>query len=154
VRIIDETGKQLGVLPIEEALQMAKDKDLNLIQVTEKVDPPVCKIMDIGKYLYIEEKKEKEMSKQKGGELKGVRISFNISPHDMETRAKTAEKFLKEGNRIRVEMILRGREKALGNFAKEKMMQFFEVLNKLIPIKIERELKREIKGFTAIVSKQ
>lgn len=133
---------------------MAKDKDLNLIQVTEKVDPPVCKIMDIGKYLYIEEKKEKEMSRQKGGELKGVRISFNISPHDMETRAKTAEKFLKEGNRIRVEMILRGREKALGNFAKEKMMQFFEVLNKLIPIKLERELKREIKGFTAIVSKQ
>lgn len=152
--MIDETGKQLGVLPLTEALGMAQEKNLDLIQVTEKVDPPVCKIMEYGKYLYAEEKKEKEMSKQKGGELKGLRLSFNISDHDIETRANSAEKFLKEGDKVRVEMLLRGREKALGDFAKEKMLKFLETLDKLIPIKLERELKREPKGFTAIISKQ
>lgn len=93
MRLIDEAGKQLGVLSLDEALKMAQEKNLDLIQVTEKVEPPVCKIMDYGKFLYIEEKKEKEISKQKGGEIKGLRLSFNISAHDMEVRAKAAEKF-------------------------------------------------------------
>ena len=155
MRLIDETGKQLGVLPLAEALQMAKEKNLDLIQVTEKVEPPVCKIMDYGKFLYIEEKKEKkDISKQKGGEIKGLRLSFNISDHDIETRANAAEKFLKEGNKVRVEMVLRGREKALGDFAKDKMIKFLETLDKIIPIKLERELKREARGFTAIISKE
>lgn len=154
VRLIDEEGKQLGVIPIEQALEMAREKSLDLIQVTEKVEPPVCKIMDYGKYLYIEEKKEKEMSKQKGGEIKGLRLSFNISDHDIETRAKAAEKWLKEGDKVRVEMVLRGREKALGDFAKDKMIKFLETLDKLIPVKLERELKREARGFTAIISKE
>lgn len=134
---------------------MAREKNLDLIQVTEKVEPPVCKIMDYGKFLYIEEKKEKkDISKQKGGEIKGLRLSFNISDHDIETRANTAEKFLKEGNKVRVEMVLRGREKALGDFAKDKMIKFLETLDKIIPVKLERELKREARGFTAIISKE
>lgn len=144
----------MGVIPIEQALEMAHEKNLDLIQVTEKVEPPVCKIMDYGKYLYIEEKKEKGMSKQTGGEIKGLRLSFNISEHDIETRAKAAEKWIKEGDKVRVEMILRGREKALGDFAKDKMIKFLETLDKLIPVKLERELKREPRGFTAIVSKE
>jgi len=154
VRVIDETGKQLGVMLLEKALRAARERNLDLIQITEKVEPPVCKIMDYGKYLYLQKKKEKQAAKkQKGGELKGIRLGFNISQHDLEVRAHQAEKFLKEGNRVRIEMRLRGREKALGNFAKEKINKFLETLAKLIPYRIERELKREPRGFTMIISK-
>jgi translation initiation factor IF-3 len=154
VRVIDETGKQLGILDLREAIEMARGKNLDLIQVTEKVEPPVCKIMEYGKYLYTEEKKDKEASKkQKISELKGIRLTFGISSHDLETRAKQTEKFLREGDKIRIEMVLRGREKAHQDFAKEKIGQFLEILEKQIPFKIERELKREPRGFSIIISK-
>ena len=127
---------------------------MDLIQITKKVEPPVCKIMDYGKYLYWLQKKEKATKISKGGELKGVRLGFNISLHDLETRVRQAEKFLKKGDKVKIEMILRGREKALGEFAKGKMNQFLEILEKLIPIKIERELKRDSRGFTMIIAKK
>ena len=154
VRVIDEAGKQLGVINIFEAIDLAKSKGLDLIQVTEKVEPPVCRIANYGKYLYQQQKKEKKMAKPKGGELKEIRLTFNISPHDMETRAKQAEKFLNEGDKVKINMSLRGREKAMGNFAREKVQKFLENINSLIPIKTERDLKREPRGFTMIVSKQ
>jgi translation initiation factor IF-3 len=153
IRFIDETGKQMGIIPLTEALEIAKERNLDLIQVTEKVEPPVCKLGDYGKYSYLKEKKEKTTHKQKGGELKGIRISFNISSHDMETRIKLAKKFLDQGNRIRIELPLKGREKAHGDFAKEKINKFLENLKESMSIKIEKELKREPRGFTIIISK-
>ena len=153
IRLIDETGKQIGVVGLPEALQMARDRNLDLIQVTEKVEPPVCKIEDYGKYLYREEKKNRSIKKQKGGELKGIRLTYNISLHDLETRAHQAEKFLNKGDMVRVELTLRGREKALQDFAKEKMNKFLEILNNIIPIKIEKGLKREARGLIMIISK-
>lgn len=140
-------------MPLEEALRISGERNLDLIQVTEKVVPPVCRIGDFGKYLYQQQKKERKI-KQVGGELKEIRIGFNISLHDLETKAKLAEKFLKKGNKVKISMPLRGREKALGNFAKEKVSQFLDFLEKIIPIKAERELKREPRGFTIIVSKK
>ena len=153
VRTIDETGKQLGILNLAEALRLSRERNLDLIQVTEKVEPPVCKIMDLGKYLYSLEKKEKASRLKMVGKIKGIRLGFNISLHDLGIRARQAEKFLRKGNKIRVEMILRGREKSHGELAKEKINQFLEILEKLIPIKIERELKREPRGFTIIIAK-
>ena len=154
VRLIDEAGKQIGVLALQEALHLAEERDLDLIQVTEKAEPPVCKIMDYGKYLYWLQKKERAAKGSRAGELKGMRLGFNISLHDLETRARQAEKFLKKGDKIRIEMVLRGREKALGEFAKGKINQFLEILEKLIPIKIEAELKRGPRGFTMIIAKK
>ena len=154
VRLIDETGKQLGVLTLEKALQMAKERGFDLIQVTEKLDPPVCKIMDYGKYFYHLKKKEKSVKHHTGGELKGIRLTFGISEHDLETRVKQAEKFLKKGDRIRIEMKLRGRQKALQGFAREKIKKFLETLEKSIPIKTERELKKQPRGLTMIISKK
>jgi len=142
-------------LELEKAIQIAKERGFDLIQVTEKVSPPICKIMDYGKYLYQQKKKEKTAKQhQKGSELKGIRLGFGISEHDLEIRAKQAEKFLKKGNKIRIEMKLRGREKALGQFAKEKVNKFLEILNNLIPIKTEGELRRQPRGLTMIVSKK
>ncbi|MCX6791105.1 MAG: translation initiation factor IF-3 [Candidatus Gribaldobacteria bacterium] len=155
VRLIDEKGEQIGVVDFEEAKTRAKAADLDLIQVTEKVDPPVCKIMDYGKYLYQLEKKERKgKSVQHAGEIKNIRLSFKISEHDMQTRAVAAEKFLKKGYKIRVEMVLRGREKYMGDFPKKRMKVFWDILNTAIPIKMERELKMEARGITMIVARE
>jgi len=154
VRLIDETGKQRGIISVQEALQMAQERNLDLVQVTEKVEPPVCRIMNYGKYLYSLQKKERATKIKRGGELKGIRLGFNISLHDLETRARQTEKFLKRGDKVRIEMPLRGREKGLSEFAKEKVNQFLEILEKLVPIKIERELKREGRGLTMIITKK
>jgi len=153
VRLIDETGKQIGIVLLEEALRISRERNLDLIQVTEKVEPPICKTMNYGKYLYTLEKKERQARLKRSGEIKGVRLKFNISHHDLETRAHQAEKFLKKGNRVKIEMVLRGREKTHGDFARDKIKEFLEILGKLIPIKIESELKKEMKGFTMIISK-
>ncbi|OGZ17422.1 MAG: translation initiation factor IF-3 [Candidatus Nealsonbacteria bacterium RBG_13_36_15] len=155
VRVIDEAGKQLGIISIQEALQTAKERNLDLIQVTERVEPPVCKLMDYGKYLYSEQKRaRKEAKQQKSGQLKQIRISFVISAHDLETKAIQAGKFLKKGDKVKIEMRLRGREKSFGQLAREKMNKFLEILRNSVAIKIEREIKREPRGLTMIISKE
>lgn len=153
MRVIDEQQKQLGVMNIFQAIDLAKSKDLDLIQVTEKVEPPVCRIGNYGKYLYSLQKKEKKI-KPRGGDLKELRLTYNISPHDMEVRAKQAEKFLKDGDKVKVSLVLRGRQKAFGYLAKDKIQFFLNIINELLPIKTERELKKEPRGFTTIISKQ
>ncbi|OHA63517.1 MAG: translation initiation factor IF-3 [Candidatus Wildermuthbacteria bacterium RIFCSPHIGHO2_01_FULL_47_27] len=153
VRVVDETGKQLGMMQIQEALRLASERRLDLIQVTEKVEPPVCKIMDFGKFLYQEEKKRRDAKPQKGGELKIIRLTYNIAPHDLATRADQAEKFLKRGDKVLIDLRLRGREKALQDFARDKIQTFLELLSSRISFKIERDIKREPRGLTLIVIK-
>ncbi len=150
VRLIDENDRQVGVVSLKEALEAAWAKHLDLVQVTDKVNPPVARIVEFGKYLYNLQKKEKSV---RTSEVKGIRLTYNISPHDMETRAATAEKFLKKGDRVKIELRLRGREKAFGNMSREKVAQFLEILGKIIPYKIDKELKREMGGFNMIISK-
>jgi len=152
VRAIDHDGKQLGVISLTEALRISRERNLDLVQVTDKVEPPVCKIMDHGKYLYLQEKKKKK--EKKAGTLKGIRIGFNTSHHDLETRANLVEKFLKKENKVKIEMRLRGRERALENFARQKMKEFLEILKSKIPFRIERELKRRTNNLTMIISKE
>ena len=154
VRLIDETGEQLGIVSFQEAAELAIERKLDLIQVTEKIDPPVCRLGDYGKYLYREKKKEKTTQKQRTGDIKGIRLTFNISQHDLETRANQAEKFLKNGSKIKIELPLKGRQKALQDFAQEKIEKFIEILKEKIPIKIERGLKKEPRGFTIIITKE
>ncbi len=143
------------MMNIFAAIDLAKSKGLDLIQVTEKVVPPVCRIGDYGKYLYSQQKKERKIkANTKESKLKEIQLTFNISPHDIEVRAKQAEKFLKEGDKIKINLVLKGREKAMAEFAKNKVHAFKETLGKLMPIKIERELKKEMRGFSMIISKQ
>lgn len=142
------------MVDLDRALQIARGRGLDLVQITEKVDPPVCRITDYGKYLYQEEKKKRATRPKKVGLLKGIRLRFNISSHDLETRVRQTEKFLKQGHKVKIEMHLRGREKALGDFAKNKVNSFMEILEAKIPFKIERELKREPRGFSMIIAKK
>ena len=155
MRVIDEAGAQLGVMNIFTAIDLAKSTGLDLIQVTEKVEPPVCRIAEYGKYLYAQQKKERKIKAgTKESKLKEIQIGFNTSPHDIEVKAKQAEKFLKDGDKVKVGMALKGREKAMGHLAKGKVEFFINSLNGLIPVKTERELKRDPRGFTTIISKK
>ena len=154
VRIVDEDGTQLGVVSIKEAIRMAQERNLDLIQVTEKVDPPVCRIGDYGKYLYSLKKNEKG-PKVKSGELKNVRLSFNISSNDLVIRAKNAIKFLNNREKVKIDLLLRGRQKGLDQVGKEKIKKLIELIeSEGIEIKIEKELKREPRGLSMIISKK
>jgi len=150
VRVIDENGNNLGIFNLEKAIQIAKEKGLDLVQVTENVEPPVCKIVDYGKYLYSQKKKFKKGKKSR--EIKGVRLTLGISSHDIETKIKQIEEFLKEGNKVKIEMRLRGREKALKDFAEEKLYQFLENLKEKVFFKEEGELKKEGSKLIIIIS--
>jgi translation initiation factor IF-3 len=138
---------------MENALKRAKECGLDLVQVTKKVEPPVCKIIDYGKYLYQLQKKEKKGSRIKGGEIKGVRIKFNTSDHDLETKAKQAQKFIEKGNKIKLELLLRGREKALKHHIQEQIDKFLGFLKNDIPIEIEKESKKQRNSITIIIKK-
>lgn len=156
VRLVNEEGEQLGVVSKEIALEMAKEKNFDLIQVTEKVDPPVCRIGDYGKYLYSQQKKERKMSggKKHSGELKMIRLTYNISDNDIETRASSAEKFLNKGEKVKIDLVLRGRQNALADFGKQKINKLIESLQQKLEIKIEKALTKEPKGLTMIISKK
>ena len=153
MRVVDETGKQLGIMSLSSAIQIAQSRGLDLVQVTEKVKPPVCRITDYGKYLYAEEKKKRQFKNKKAGDLKGIRLSFNISTHDLETRANQAEKFLARGDKIKIEVILRGREKSLSDIANEKIKQFIQILSAKTNIKIEKNLEKRGRTLIMIVGK-
>ncbi len=113
VRVIDSEGNQLGVMPIEEALRIAEEKNTDLVKIAPQAKPPVCKIMDYGKYRFEQAKREKEAKKnQRVIEIKEVRLSLNIDTHDFETKVGHAIKFLKGGNRVKVSIRFRGREMA------------------------------------------
>ena len=152
VRVIDETEKQLGVMSLTEALRISRERGLDLIQVTEKLEIPVCKLGEYGKYLYQLQKRDKKQFK-KIGELKTVRLSFNISLHDMETKANQTKKFLEKGNKVRIELRLKGRQRGFSDIGKEKINQFLKILKNLVEIKIEKELKKQPRGLTVIIAK-
>ena len=111
VRVIDSDGTQLGIMPIAEAMRLADEKNTDLVKIAPQAKPPVCKIMDYGKYRFEQAKREKEAKKnQRVIEIKEVRLSLNIDTHDFETKANQAIKFLKSGNRVKVSIRFRGRE--------------------------------------------
>lgn len=114
MRVINQNGKNLGVLKKEEALQLAKEANLDLIEVTGNVNPPICKIADYGKHSYELSKKKKEVkSKQVSSETKNIQISVEISDNDILIKARRAAEWLKEGHRVKIDLQLKGRTKYL-----------------------------------------
>lgn len=111
VRLIDEEGNQVGIVPIREALQMAEDRSLDLVEVAPNAVPPVCRIMDYGKFRYEQSKKEREARKhQKQVELKEVRLKPKTDSHDIDVKVKQARKFLQAGDKVKFTLRFRGRE--------------------------------------------
>ena len=126
VRLIDEEGNQLGIVPTPEALRMAKDKGLDLVEVSPNANPPVCKILDYGKYRFEQEKKLRDAKKnQKVLKLKEIRMQPKIGSGDLDTKAKHIQEFLDEGDKVKVTIRFRGRELAHTELG-------YEVLNEVL----------------------
>jgi len=155
VRVIDENGAHVGVMPASKALVMAQERGYDLVEVDPRAQPPICKILNFGQFKY---EKEREARKQKAHaksvEVKGIRLSSRIGDHDLDTRLATARKFLDEGNKIMVEIILRGREKAFSQLAKGVIEGFLEKLRETHPLNVEQPVQYVQGKLTAIVGKK
>jgi translation initiation factor IF-3 len=122
--VIDEDGTQLGILPIRDARRVAEDKNLDLVNVAPTARPPVCRVMDYGKFKYEQSKKEKEARKnQKVIELKEVRMTPNIEEHDFQVKLRNVVKFLNEGDKVKVSVRFRGREITHSSIGQQVLMR-------------------------------
>lgn len=151
--LIDQHGQQHGVVPTNQAIRMAEQAGLDLVEVAPLANPPVCKIVDFGKMQYEKEKQErkgKTKGKNRANELKGIRLSVKIGEHDMMTRVKAGQKFLEKGYKVKIELQLRGREKAHPELAKEVIERYIELLDR--DIKIEQPVKRQGGRFSSVVA--
>jgi len=125
VRVIDDSGGQIGVMPLTEALALATERELDLVEVSPMANPPVCKLIDYDKFRYQQKKLEALKKKNaKRVEVKTIRLSLRISPHDLEIKAKKANEFLLDGDMVKVEVKMRGREQAQPMFAFEQIKNF------------------------------
>jgi translation initiation factor IF-3 len=129
VRLIDEQGEQVGVIPTFEALQMARDRGLDLVEVAPNAVPPVCRLMDYGKFRYEQSRKERESRRnQHVVELKEVRVRPKIDDHDLETKGRQAARFLDGGDKVKLTVLFRGREMAHPDIGKSLLDQLAEQL--------------------------
>jgi len=132
VRVVNDKKEMLGVMKIEEALSMAKEQGLDLVEISPNAKPPVCKIIDFGKFRYEEKKKEKQQKlASKGHEMKGIRLSFRISGGDLERQMKKAEEFLITQHPVRIQMMIKGRERAHMDLAYKKLYEFIDSLKEI-----------------------
>ena len=152
VQVIDENGKQLGAMKTFDALKLAREKDLDLAEVGPNVQPPIAKIMDYGKYIYRKKRQEKKSGpKQKEQERKTVRVGFKTGTHDLEFKAKQIKEFLNEGHIVKIELTLRGREKALAHLGKEKLNNFIKLIGE--EFAVQEAVKRSPFGWTTTIKK-
>src|SRR3989338_5331591 len=155
VRVIDAEDNNLGVMSTEDAISLAKGQELDLVEINPKANPPVTQILDFGSFRY---QKEKEARKQKVkshvSDLKGIRLSIRISGHDMDTRKIQAEKFLNRGDKVKAEIVLRGRENAKANLGFDVINHFIKLLEGAMPVRVEQETTKQGNKITAIIAKK
>jgi len=151
IRVIDDAGNQLGIMSPSDALQIAREMELDLVEIAPVAKPPVCKIMDFGKYQYQQSRQDRaNKAKQKKIDIKGIRIGFRTDEHDLEVKRLMTEKFLKKGQKVKIEIFLRGREKAHQDLARKNLENFIQKIS--VPFKSEQEVKKYPSGFNAIIT--
>jgi len=129
--LIDENDEKIGVMSTQKALEMANEAGMDLVEVNPKVSPPVVKIMDLGQFKYEREKKmHKQKMQQKKVDTKEIRLSVRISQHDFDFRLRQSEKFLSKGNKLKIDLVLKGRERAHPEKARETINNFIQSLQK------------------------
>lgn len=153
IRLIGENGEQLGIMSARDALKIARDAELDLVKIAPTAKPPVCKIIDYGKYRYELARREKETKKkQKTLEVKEVRLSPNIEANDLNTKINMARKFISKGNKVKVTLKFRGREMAHMQSTKHVLDDFAE---KLLDIAvIEKPAKLEGKSIMMVLTEK
>jgi len=135
----------------KDALSFARERGLDLVEIAPKAKPPVCKIIDWGKFQYIKTKQQDEQKKnQKKTKLKGVRFRPSTGDGDLEFKADQAKKFLAKDNKVKIQVILRGREKAFSSQAKGQLKEFIDKID--FPVKIEQDVKPQGNGFNVIIA--
>ena len=153
VRVIAENGDQLDVMPVKEAMKLAQEAELDLVKIAPKAQPPVCKIIDYGKYRYELARKEKEAKKkQKTVEVKEVRISPNIDTNDLNTKVNNAKKFIAKGNKVKVTLRFRGREMAHMQQSKHILDDFAEMLAEVAVV--EKPAKLEGRSMSMVLTEK
>ena len=153
VRLIDENGAQVGILPFREALESAKQRGLDIIEVSPTANPPVCRIMDYGKYKYELGKREREsQKKQRMSEIKGIRMRPGTDEHDFQFKLRNALKFLKEGHKVKVTVIFRSREFTHPEFARESLGRMAEVVKEQNLGTVEKPASMEGRTMTMILA--
>lgn len=151
LRVIDSEGKQLGILPLVEALRVAANADLDLVEVSPKSEPPVCRIMDFGKFKYQQSKKAHDAKKKQAVvHLKEVKLRAKTGEHDLEFKLRHIERFLKEGNKTKVTIIFRGREITHSDLGKQMMGRIAEKAKEWG--KIEQPAKFEGRNYVMILA--
>lgn len=155
VRLIDETGENVGVVDTRQAIEMAQDKGLDLVEVSPLANPPVAKIVDYSKLRYQEEKeRRKGRAHQKKIEIKGIRLSLRIGEGDKMVRVKQTVKFLEAGDKVKIEMTLKGREKQHKDLAREIVNKFIQTVNESIETKAEQNLSIQGGKLSVIIAKK
>jgi translation initiation factor IF-3 len=154
-RVIDEHGVNLGVLPTMQAVATAQERGYDLVEVDPRPQPPICKILNLGQFKYERERElRKQKAKAKQVEVKGIRLSPRIGAHDLETRLRLAERFLDEGDKLRIEIILRGRERAHADLAKGVIASFVSKLSQKYALTTEQPIQVQGGQLTTIVGKK
>jgi len=149
--VTSASGEQLGIMPTKEALRLAEEQHLDLVEVAPKAKPPVCRIMDFGRYRYEQQKREKEAKKkQKVITIKEVKLRPNIEQHDFEVKLKNALRFVQEGNKVKVTIMFRGREMSHPELGKEVLQRVAEQMKDLVSI--ERDAKLEGRNMIMILA--
>ena len=142
VRVVDSDGTQLGILPIRQAMDLADQRNLDLVKIAPQANPPVCKILDYGKFRFEQSKREKEQRKnQRIVEIKEVRLSLNIDTHDFETKKNHAVRFISEGNKVKASIRFRGREMGHPELGQEIMKRFADAMSEVA--NVEKPAKLE-----------
>ena len=127
VRLVDEDGQQLGVVPTQDALRMASERNLDLVEVAPNAVPPVCRLLNFGKYQYERQKKEREARKaQKVIDIKEIRLRPRTGEHDIDVRVRQTLEFLEDGSKVKVAVRFRGREITHPEIARDQLVQFAE----------------------------
>ncbi|MFA4942023.1 MAG: translation initiation factor IF-3 [Patescibacteria group bacterium] len=155
VFLIDESGENIGVVSLEDALTRAREADLDLVEVNPKANPPVAKLVNLGQFKYEREKKlHKQKVLQKKVETKVVKITFRMSPHDRDVRMGLAEKFLSKNDKVKVEIFLRGRERQHFDRSRELITEFINNLKAKPGLVIEEDqpLTKAPSGFSIILA--
>ena len=153
VRLVSESGEQLGIMSSREALKLAREADLDLVKIAPNAKPPVCKIIDYGKYRYELARKEKEAKKkQKTMEVKEVRLSPNIDTNDLNTKVGAARKFISKGDKVKVTLRFRGREMAHVNYSKQILDSFYERLEDIAVV--DKNPKMEGRSMVMFLSQK
>lgn len=155
VRVIDDQGKFLGVLRTEDAVSLAEERELDLVEVSPKENPPVCKLIDFGAFKYQKEKEKRvQKAHAKKVEVKGIRLSVKMGAHDQNVRKTQALNFLEAGDKLKLEIILRGREKAHGEIATARIEEFIKQLQETYQLFIEQPVTRQGGNVSAIVGRK